>query len=201
MNVAKLVTEVLHRHRAVTDVALVGSRARGDATALSDWDFRIDGDDMAELVAALPDISTELRPLASLWDPLSERAVYMLVLDGPVKVDLFPGEQRRPLEAPRIPNAKNLALIDAHFWDWTLWLGSKAIRHDDAMVARELAKMYAHILQPIGAPHAPSSIQEAVNTYTDVRSEAESACGVRVSRDLANQVVGALARHGIVRYS
>src|SRR6202035_4020321 len=120
--------EVEHRIRLALSsrqpwrVSLVGSRARREATPLSDWDCRIDAPDCAELVASLPVVVRDLEPLAALWDPLSQRAVYMIVLSGPVKVDFLPCDEERRLAPRWEPSATNLSDIDAHFWDWTLWL-------------------------------------------------------------------------------
>jgi hypothetical protein len=75
----------------VQSVQLVGSRAAWMATVLSDWDYRISPADRAAVAERLPGLVGELRPLAQLWDPLAASSVYMVVLPGAVKVDLFPG--------------------------------------------------------------------------------------------------------------
>lgn len=41
-------------------------------------------------MAEIPALVASLGPFAALWEPLSEVAGYMVVMDGPVKVDLFP---------------------------------------------------------------------------------------------------------------
>jgi hypothetical protein len=73
-------------------------------------------------------------------------------LPGAVKADLFPGLPPRPPAGP-LPEVTATALpaIDAHFWDWTLWLGAKRQRGRDALVAAELAKMGHYLLEPLGA--------------------------------------------------
>lgn len=67
------VVSVLRGHRLVRDVRLVGSRAAGMPTALSDWDFVIDADEPVALAVELPDLAGSLRPLAAQWDRLSHR--------------------------------------------------------------------------------------------------------------------------------
>jgi len=102
----------------------------------SDWDYRIVSTDPAATAGRLPALVAALNPLAALWDPLSSRPVYMIVLPGAVKADLFPGLPPRP-PAGLLPEVTATALpaIDAHFWDWTLWLGAKRQRGRDALVA------------------------------------------------------------------
>ncbi len=57
-------------------------------------------------------------------------------LPGAVKADLFPGLPPRPPAGP-LPEVTATALpaIDAHFWDWALWLGAKRQHGRDALVA------------------------------------------------------------------
>src|SRR5919198_1186230 len=91
------VPELLRRHPSVRAVSLTGSRARGTPTPLSDWDFGVETDDLDALAADVPELLGPLEPLAQQWDPLGERATYMLMLRGPTKVDLiFLHERRSP---------------------------------------------------------------------------------------------------------
>jgi len=121
------VTEVLVPSALVVRIDIVGSRARGEETALSDWDFRIDTTNAAALARELPALVEPLEPLAAQWDRLTERSTYMLMLPGAVKVDLFPGDELRAIQPPWEPTPSNLVAIDAHFWDWALWLGGKVL--------------------------------------------------------------------------
>src|SRR6266700_1051488 len=101
-------TEVLAPSPQVVRVDLVGSRARGEETALSDWDFRIDTTNGAALARELPTLVEPLEPLAAQWDRLTERSTYMLMLPGAVKVDLFPGDELRAIQPPWEPTPSNL---------------------------------------------------------------------------------------------
>jgi predicted nucleotidyltransferase len=74
VDVAARVTEVLAPHPDVRRVELAGSRARGEVTALSDWDFHLDAHNGAQLARDLPDLVAPLAPLAGQWDRLTERA-------------------------------------------------------------------------------------------------------------------------------
>jgi predicted nucleotidyltransferase len=139
----------LERNDAVASVVLGGSRARGTATALSDWDLYLEGDTQ-EMMAEIPALVASLEPLAAFWEPLSENAGYMIVMRGPVKVDLFPIGGRRELQPPWVPSTETIGAIDAHFWDWTLWLGGKSLRDERQLVADELAKMQWFLLGPLG---------------------------------------------------
>jgi predicted nucleotidyltransferase len=76
------VTELLLAHDAVRSVRLVGSRAEGRATLLSDVDLLVDAD-LDELKPDLAQLLAPLGPLAAQWDRLSEEAsYYMLLLPG-----------------------------------------------------------------------------------------------------------------------
>ena len=143
-------------------VQLVGSRAAGMATVLSDWAYRISPADRAAVAERLPGLVGELRPLAQLWDPLAASSVYMVVLPGAVKDDLFLAARR-----PAGPRTRSASLddIDDHFWDWNLWLGSKRLRGLGELVSAELTKMWVHLLRSLGATRPPATQQRAITDY------------------------------------
>lgn len=88
MDLAKAVPALLKAHRGIKDVRLVGSRAEGRATKISDWDFAIETDDFQSVARDLPWLVEPLQPIAKQWDPLSDHCAYMLMLRGPIKIDL-----------------------------------------------------------------------------------------------------------------
>jgi len=137
-------------------------------------------------------------PLAAFWEPLSEEAGYMVVIDGPTKVDVFPLGARRQIQPPWRLNADSLPQIDAHFWDWTLWLGGKALRGEWSLVSDELDKMYRFLLEPVGVAVPPTSLDEAVLSYLRARQGAEDSLRVAVQPELGPQVSGALRRHALL---
>jgi hypothetical protein len=137
-------------------------------------------------------------PLAAFWEPLSEEAGYMAVMDGPTKVDVFPLGARRTIQPPWRLSAETLASIDGHFWDWTLWLGGKALRGERQLVADELVKMRGYLLAPLGVASAPRGLDEAVTAYRRARARAVDALGVAVNAELERQVTEALRRHGLL---
>jgi len=188
------VRAAVERHPAVRSVELVGSRARGDATALSDWDFLVESDDLDAVGAALPELVAEERPLAAQWDRLSEEATYfMLVLQDGTKVDFV---LRRPpdLQPPWVATAETLPAIDAHFWDWIVWLGGKQLRRSDELVHVMLTHvMFDHLLAPLGATTPPNTIADAVAVYESLLTARERELGVTVDRRLATAVRGRLA--------
>jgi len=49
----------------------------------------LDGDPEG-MIAEIPALIASFGPLAAFCEPLSEQAGYMVVLDGPIKVDVFP---------------------------------------------------------------------------------------------------------------
>jgi Nucleotidyltransferase domain len=178
----------------ISKIELTGSRARGTATALSDWDFAITAAGFDEVREALPETVRPLHPVVAQWDRLSHNWCYMLILAGPVKVDLMFGRPspHEPARAWRV-TVSTLAGIDDHFRDWALWLHSKLGR-SDAMAALELRKMHDHLLGPMGVVHAPASLSEAVTAYRSARGKCERRLGSCVPRNAENAVLPAL--HG-----
>jgi nucleotidyltransferase-like protein len=196
-DVVTAIREALDGSEAVSSVTLGGSRARGTATALSDWDLYVEGDPDG-MMEEIPALVASFGPLAAFWEPLSEEAGYMAVMDGPTKVDVFPVGAGRRIQPPWALRADTLTSIDGHFWDWTLWLGGKALRGERQLVADELLKMHGYLLAPLGVASAPESLDEAVAVYRRARAEAMDALGVAVSPELGRQVSEALHRHGLL---
>jgi hypothetical protein len=183
----------------VQSVHVVGSRATGTATELSDWDYRISSADPAAVAKRLPALVAALQPMAQLWDPLAANPVYMVVLPGAVKADLFPGCPVRPT-GPRTRPA-SLSDIDDHFWDWNLWLGGKRLRGQDELVGAELSKMWGYLLRPLGATGPPATQEQAVCVYLGLRRRRELQLGHAVSCDLGNAVMTRLRAAGLLRSS
>jgi hypothetical protein len=109
-----------------------------------------------------------LHPLAKQWDRLSPFPTYMLMLRGPVKVDFLFLERPNPPAPPWEVTPETLPAIDAHFWDWMLWLVSKRDRSD------QLQLMYEHLLAPMGVAQPPRTAREALASYLE-RRQAPSA--------------------------
>jgi hypothetical protein len=181
--IAERAISAVERHPAVASVRLVGSRAEGRATPLSDWDFRVDTSHFATVAAAMPRLTACLDPLAQQWDRLSDSHCWMLVLPEPAKLDFIFGEPHVQ-EPPWTPTAENLSAIDAHFWDWLLWLASKRAAGKDALITAELDKLWRHLLLPLRVDAVPTSLPAAVTEYLGARSRYEQALGVRVDRTL-----------------
>jgi hypothetical protein len=187
------VRDVLTARPHVRGVGLVGSRASGTSTPLSDWDFVIETDDFDAVARDLPRGVAGLEPIAQQWDRISDYPCYMLMLTGPVKVDLiFPGEPYTSLP-PWTVSAQTLDGIDQHVWDWVLWLASKHEKGQDELVRRELAKMFDHLLGPMGADDVPDSITEAAAAYRALRDRRELEFGARVTRIREREVLPLVA--------
>ena len=198
MDVAEAVAAALESHPAVRRVALVGSRAEGRAHALSDWDFAVETDDFESVESALPTLVAPLEPIATQWDPYSDQECYMLMLRGPVKVDLLFPDRPREWSGAWSVTPETLEAVDRHFWDWILWLEQKRAGGRDEVVAKSLRDMHRLLLEPMGATAEPRSTDEALDLYLVARSEREREFGVRVSRALEHEVLPALplAREG-----
>ena len=122
----------------------------------------------------------------------------MAVMDGPTKVDVFPIGASRRIQPPWLLSADTLASIDGHFWDWTLWLGGKALRGERQLVADELVKMHGYLLAPLSVASAPGTLEQAVASYRRARAQAVDALGFFVSPELGRQVSEALHRYGLL---
>jgi hypothetical protein len=186
---------VLTKDRAIQSVELIGSRARGDATGLSDWDFKVETDDFLAVAAGLQALVYPLRPIAQQWDRLSDHACYMLMLSGIGKVDLILDEPWE-LSPPWELSAETLRGIDDHFWDWTIWLAAKDQAGKRELVASELRKMHGHLLGPLGGERMPATIADAIAVYTSARADAEKRLAVAVPRAVEDEVRGLLAAGG-----
>jgi len=194
VDVTLAVSEALATHAAVRAVRLVGSRAAGEEHELSDWDFAVATDDFAAVAADLGGLVAPLGPISELWDPYSDYACYMLMLPGPVKVDLiFPAERRVWSPAWEATPA-TLAAIDHHFWDWALWLEQKRRQGRTSQLEKSMGDLYELLLRPLGARTRPRSIAEALSSYLQAREALETRFGVRVPRDLEREVRPVLDR-------
>ena len=192
MNLAEAVVSAVSPHPAVASIELVGSRAEGRATKWSDWDFAVRVRDFRAVAEALPRLVEPLEPLVQQWDRLSDQYCWMLILRGPVKVDLIFPDEPHEKEGPWRPGPDTLAGIYDHFWDWMLWLRGKEAAAKDELVASELEKLFGHLLAPLGVEVPPSSIAEAVGSYLAARDRAERRFGRVVRRDVEQAVAPSL---------
>jgi hypothetical protein len=190
-----VVAAAIGGHPAVDAVELVGSRARGEATELSDWDFEVETRNFGAVAKARPELVAPLEPLAQQWDRLSDHACYMLMLRGVGKVDLIFDEPWE-LSPPWTVSAETLRGIDDHFWDWTIWLAAKDRAGKQEFVEAELRKMQEYLLGPLGVERVPSSIANAIAVYTAARAEAEERLAIAVPRVVEDEVRRFLAAGG-----
>ena len=177
----------------VNSVELVGSRAAGTPSPLSDWDFAIVTDDFEAVARDLPSAVAELEPIAQQWDRISDYPCYMLMLAGPVKVDLIFHDEPYTSLPPWTVSADTLDGIDQHVWDWVLWLASKREKGEDELVRGELAKMFDHLLGPMGAAEVPTTIAEAAEVYRGLRDRWEREFGLRATRVREREVLPLVA--------
>jgi hypothetical protein len=191
MEVVTSVMDVLV-HPCVTSVDLVGSRADGRATERSDYDFVVHTTNFDRVAEALPGMVASLGPLSRQWDRLSDTMCFMLILPGPVKIDLIFRDAPHEHDPPWEPAPETLDGIDAHFWDWMLWLSSKLAKGETGLVQFELERLHRHLLRPLGERQAPSSIVEAVAHYQRLRDDVERRFGCTVSRTLEAAVLPAV---------
>jgi hypothetical protein len=195
VDVGDTLPKLVGSHPSVIEVTLAGSRARGDATRWSDWDFNVATADFPSLAHDLPSLVEPLRPIATLWDPLADDETFMIILDGPIKIDLI-FDVSREQDPPHVPSAQTLSAIDAHFWDWTLWLTSKVAHGKTDLVRAELEKMTWYLLGPLGVSAVPRSLPDAVDAYRTALGEQERRFGASVPRELAAQVTRVVREQG-----
>ena len=143
-------------------------------------------DDVPRVFGDLPRRIAGLHPLAVLWDRLSDEACLMVIVEGPTKIDLIFDEPNRHQPPWRV-TAATLPAIDAHFWDWTLWLCSKHHAGKREVVAAELQRQFEHLLVPLGVAHVPASLAAAVSAYETQRGIREDELGVSVPRRLGEE--------------
>jgi 2-hydroxy-6-oxonona-2,4-dienedioate hydrolase len=194
---AGTIIRLLGEHPSVRNVGLAGSRKRGDATELSDLDLEVEAEDFESLKRDLPALMKELHPLGEQWDRFGHHRTYMLMFEGPLKVDLIfdePQDEAEPWEV----STENLGQIDHHFWDWTLWLGSKQLRGSDDLVADELDKMGIHILAPMGVDDRPTDLGGAIAAYLRGRDAVEQRLRTKVDRRMERDVTRAFRRVGLI---
>jgi hypothetical protein len=185
------VVRVLASDARIRRAELTGSRARGAATALSDWDFTVTTAEFDAVQDALPSLTASLRPVVAQWDRLSRKWCFMMILGGPAKVDLLFGRPH-PIAPPWLVTAATLRPIDVHFWDWALWLGSKQLAGRDDAVAAQLGKMHAHLLRPMGVAAVPVSLGQAIDVYRAARDNREKAFRCRIPRAAETTVLPSL---------
>ena len=185
------VLRVLGADPGIDRVQLVGSRASGRALRQSDWDFKVETGDFTNLRDRLPGLLSPLDPVVAQWDRLSPTWCYMLILRGPVKVDLI-FAQPHGILPPWHVTAATLPGIDDHFWDWLLWLSAKqaASRHD--LVTAELARLHEHLLAPLGIAARPATPGQAIAAYRAARNDWERRLHCQVSRAVEQAVSPAL---------
>jgi hypothetical protein len=188
VNLTQRVSTLVGANPSVTSVRLIGSRAEGTAHDLSDWDFAVETGDFPRLAEQLPRLVEPLRPLATQWDRYSDHACYMLMLSGPTKVDLIFRDQKQDWADAWVASPNTLVEIDRHFWDWSLWLEQKRRAGKEEMVTKSLGDMHRLLLAPMGAAQRPGSIPGAVDTYLGRRAVLEERFGMRVPRELEDEV-------------
>ncbi|GAA2425704.1 hypothetical protein GCM10010191_42550 [Actinomadura vinacea] len=188
MGTAAEIADAVHGHPMVTAVEPIGSRALGTATELSDWDFAVTAEDFGEVAADLPGLISRYQPLAAQWDPLGDCESYLLIFPGPVKVDLIFRDVARSWSPPWRAGPDTLAAMDSHFWDWSLWLVSKRRHGMTDRVLGELLRMRRHLLEPLGIPVLPLTLEEAADRFVRARDRLEARYGLHISRRLEEEV-------------
>ena len=195
-DIASEVLRLMSAHDSVNEVQLVGSRATGRSNLLSDWDFALEVNGFPHVADDLPRLLAQLDPLAQQWDRLSDEQCFMLLLRGPAKIDLI-FQEPHVHEPPWRVTAETLTTLDAHFWDWTLWLGSKQLGGKHQLVRDELAKMTEHLLGPAGIERLPSSLEEAIRSYLPARASLETSLSTAVPRRIQHEVMAGFRRAGL----
>jgi len=176
----------------VRAVRLVGGRSRGAGSPLSDWDFTVETRDFEALAPELPEILAPFAPLGTLWDPRSSSAFFMVILPGGVRLDLEFDQPQKP-EPRWAASADTLPRIDAHFWNWSLYLASKREKSREDLVDEGLKQLSSYLLAGLGVDEVPASIERAIELYLRVRERAERRFGVAVPRSLGEDVRRAIS--------
>jgi hypothetical protein len=112
----------------------------------------------------------------------------MLIVPGPTKVDFIFPDVANEKNPPWRVHEDSLHELDAHFWDWMLWLASKQFRGNDELVHNELQKLFNHLLQPMLVEAVPESISGAIEAYKRARKHWETELQISIKKELQNQV-------------
>jgi hypothetical protein len=185
------VFRVLGAAPGIERVRLAGSRAAARAVPESDWDFAVETSDFRAARERMPGLVAPLHPVIAQWDRLSNTWCYMLILAGPVKVDLIFAEPHTALPPWQV-TAATLPGIDDHFWDWLLWLSAKHAAGKAEQVETELTKLHQHLLAPLGVATRPGTLGGAVASYRSARATWEARLAFQVSRSAEYAVAPAL---------
>lgn len=191
----RTIIEALSGHFSITDVHLTGSRASQQNTEFSDWDFAVSTSNFEYTATNIQTVVKKLLPLGTFWDPLGSTKCFVAILSGPKKVD-FIFEEPQEEKQPYVISRQNLAQIDLHFWDWTIWLVSKEKHADKELVASELHKMYDFILSPMGVSDEPEDIASAVRSFLDALKNAEEEFKIRIDSKLKEECLTYLRKIG-----
>lgn len=175
----------------IKDVQIMGSAASGEALPESAWGFQIKTESFAKVMDRLPGLVERWQPVVAQWNRLSTSWRYMLILAGPVKVDLIFDQPHAALPPWRV-SAGTLNLIDDHFWDWMLWLSFKRAAGQHDLLAAELRKLHKYLLGPLGAATPPTTVDQAICDYREMRDEWEAILQLRISRGAEQAVMRAL---------
>ncbi|TDD73829.1 hypothetical protein [Actinomadura rubrisoli] len=189
MDIAEEVADSVRAHPTVCRVDPVGSPARETGGRR----YRVTAEDFGHLASDLRELLRPHEPLAAQWDPLSEFATYLLILPGPSKVDLLFPDVPRSANPPWRVGPDTLAAMDAHFWDWILWLIGK--RHMADRVRGELLKLSRHILEPLGISVIPPTLEDAATRYIRARNRLETRYGLHLSRRLEQEILPLVRDH------
>ena len=190
-----IIPGMLIKHPLVKSVGLTGSHSRNEATEWSDWDFLIEVSDFDSFIPSLPALFQDLRPLSWLWDPLSRHRIFMMILKGPLKIDII-FDLPHEAELPWLVNKDSIIDIDRHFWDWIWWIAGKKIRGKEDLVKNELEKMYQFILLPLGGSECPVAVEDAVKEYLTLIQRQLDIFDMKLNRDLRVEIISGLKKMG-----
>lgn len=175
--------EIAAAVRAHPNVHRVDPSAHGPAT-----EFTVVAEDFGLVAAGLPVLVAPFDPLAAQWDRLSDYERYLIVVSGPAKIDLNFPDVPRSWPPPWRIGPDTLAAVDAHFWDWSLWLVGKRRHGKPDRVLGELLKMSQHLLIPLGVKTVPADLRDAADRYVRARDRLEERYGLQIPRRLEAEI-------------
>lgn len=186
--IAQQVARAVRAHPSVGEIQLTGTWPRGAAVGPYGWDFSVTTADFGGLAADLPALVAGFDPLAAQWDRLGDLERFKLVLSGPIKIDLLFPDMPHAWDPPWRAGPDTLAAMDAHFWDWALWLVGKCHEGKGDRVLGELLTLTRHLLEPMGVPVFPTDLELAADGYVRARDRLELRYGIRVPRRLEAEI-------------
>jgi len=123
----------------------------------------------------------------------------MVVVTGPIKIDLFLGDPRHEVEEPwtalpATPSTRSTATSGIGLCG----LAGRFSAGTTSSSSESWQKMHHHLLGPVGVAAPAATLAAAVDDYLRARARLERHWHMTVAQELGEEVVAGLQRHSLV---